>query len=252
MNINLGFNKNYNSFFLGLVIKAIKKYGMISQNQHIVVALSGGEDSISMLYILVYLSKYSFLKFKITAIHIKTANYDTNILKEYCMALNIEYVELNSHINYTILKKGHCYTCSKIKRGVLAKYMLNNNFEIMSFGHHANDVAETFFLNMLYHKTLGSFAPFVKNKLTKLIIIRPIIYLEKNTIKKIHSSLNLPILQYKCPYAETNIREFYRDKVKLLYPLFEEKNFSQKLAFSLENFDKDNNWEKGFSKKYER
>ena len=248
MNINLNFNKNYNSFFLGLVIRAIKKYGMIKQNQHIIVALSGGEDSITMLYILVYLSKFSFLKFQITAVHLKTADYDTNILKEYCKALEVEYVELDSSINYATLKKGHCYTCSKIKRGVLAKYMLENNFEIMAFGHHANDVAETFFLNMLYHKTLGSFAPSVKNEKTKLVIVRPMIYLEKNIVKKIHTSLELPLLAYKCPFAEVNIREFYRDKVKLLYPLFEEKNFSQKLAFSLENFDKNNAWEKGFSK----
>jgi len=90
---DISFDKNFGKWFINDVLRAIKKFKLITENDIISVALSGGKDSTTLLYILAYLKKYSDLSFSFTAAHIRIADYDTSKLRDYCRSLDVEYYE---------------------------------------------------------------------------------------------------------------------------------------------------------------
>lgn len=89
------FDKNFGKWFINDVLRAIRKYELINENEKIAVALSGGKDSTTLLYILAYLKKFSNLSFSLSAAHIKIADYNTSKLRDFCRDLNVSYYEKN-------------------------------------------------------------------------------------------------------------------------------------------------------------
>lgn len=237
------FNKNFNKWFLNDVLRAVRRYDMIREAEKVCVALSGGRDSVTLLYILYYMNKYSSLKFDLSALHIKTDAYDTRILRQFCHSLNIPYDERSLVYRKKPPKKNICSICSRLKRGAISNFLKKNGIRKVAFGHHAQDVVETFFMNMLQNKKLGSFSPRVGFDNNPMIIIRPLIYLDTSEIRRIHRYLGLPVLDFTCAYAEKNVRSHFRKCVAGLDTFFNTKNFSKKLVGSLEHVDKNNRWE---------
>jgi tRNA(Ile)-lysidine synthase TilS/MesJ len=238
----MNFNKNYSKWFLTDVNHAISRYRMIDKGEHICVALSGGKDSITLTYILAYLIRYSHLKFTLSALHIKTGDYNTDILKKLCDNLDVRYLEDRILPKQKNSGKSICYTCARLKRGAMAQVLQRHGIQKIAYGHHADDVAETFFMNMVQNRKLGSFSPKVIVPNSDMIIIRPMVYLEESIIQRIHWYLDLPILEWQCPHAETNVRDQYKQAVAQLNILFQTSDFAKKLVASLENLDTTNIW----------
>jgi tRNA(Ile)-lysidine synthase TilS/MesJ len=243
MDTMTSFNKNFNTWFLNDVLRAVRRYDMIREAEKVCVALSGGRDSITLLYILYYMNKYSPLKFDLSALHIKTDEYDTAILRQFCHSLNIPYDERSLIYREKPPKKNICSICSRLKRGATSDFLKKNGIRKVAFGHHAQDVVETFFMNILQNKKLGSFSPRVAFDNNPMIIIRPLIYLDNSEIRRIHRYLGLPALDFTCTYAEKNIRSHFRQCVANLDACFKTRNFSRKLVDSLEHVDTKNRWE---------
>jgi tRNA(Ile)-lysidine synthase TilS/MesJ len=241
-NISLTFNKNYGKWFLTDVIHAISRYSMITEGEHICVALSGGKDSATLAYILTYLTRYSHLNFTLSALHIKTGEYDTGTLKALCNRLGIQYLEDRITPQQTDADQSLCYTCARLKRGAMSRLLDQQGIRKIAYGHHADDVAETFFMNMVQNRKLGSFSPKVAVPESDMVIIRPMVYLQEATIQRIHQRLNWPVLDWHCPHAETNIRDHYKQAVSQLSNLFHTSDFPRKLVDSLENIDSTNIW----------
>lgn len=238
----MNFNKNYGKWFLNDVIHAISRYGMIDDGEHICVALSGGKDSATLAYILVYLIRFSHLNFSLSALHIKTGEYDTGILKALCDRLEIQYLEDRITPQQESSDQSLCYTCARLKRGAMSRLLAQQGIRKIAYGHHADDVVETFFMNMLQNRKLGSFSPKVAVPGSDMLIIRPMVYLQEATIQRIHQHLNLPVLNWRCPHAETNIRDRYKRAISQLNSLFHTSDFPRKLVDSLENIDTTNIW----------
>ena len=243
MNINKSFNKNYGQWFVNDVLHAIKTYKMFLPNDKVCVALSGGKDSISLLYILWFINQYSWLKFQLSALHVKTAEYDTSVLQELCEMLSVPYYETQLFLTEKTLSKDTCYICSRLKRGAMSRFLQEKEIQLVAYGHHADDAAETFFMNMIKHKRLGSFSPKVDFEKYYINIIRPMIYLEEDTISVLHKKVDLPILDYNCPYADDNIRSEFKEKVRKMQQVFGTRHFCRILVESLENIDWKNVWE---------
>ncbi len=206
---DISFDKNFGKWFINDVLRAIKKFKLITENDIISVALSGGKDSTTLLYILAYLKKYSDLSFSFTAAHIRIADYDTSKLRDYCRSLDVEYYEnkLSSENENTI---ENCYICSRLKRGALSALLTKNEIFKVAYGHHATDVAETFLMNIMENKKLATLTPKVQIPDSNMIIIRPMIYLEEERIAKIHSHLDLPNFDIPCPYKLSTNRDKYK------------------------------------------
>ncbi len=241
--MEIPFNKNYSKWFVTDVIKAIEKYEMIPEGSNISVALSGGKDSITLLYILKYLQKYSHLSFHLSAIHIKTfSDYDSSVLSNYCESLEVPYFEDRLDTGGRQMKKSVCYMCARLKRGAMSRMLAEKGIDRAAFGHHATDVAETFLMNIFENKKSGSFSPVVGVPGSKLKIIRPMIYLEESLITKLHKSLNLPLLDQSCDYGECNVRKDYKSLIGLMEDKLGKKNLALRITASLENVDQTNLW----------
>jgi len=243
MNLNTNFNKNYGKKFVNDVLHAIKTYDMFQSNDKVCVALSGGKDSITLLYILRFINKYSWLKFQLSALHVKTSEYDTSDLRDVCDQLDVPFYETQLFLTDETLSKDTCYICSRLKRSAMSSFLKEKKIQKVAYGHHADDAAETFFMNMIEHKRLGSFSPKVDFEKYYINIIRPMIYLEEATIIALHKKIGLPILDHKCPHEDKNIRSDYKTSVQQMNNVFNTKQFSRTLVRSLENIDWNNVWE---------
>jgi tRNA 2-thiocytidine biosynthesis protein TtcA len=244
------FNKNYGKWFINNVLKAISRYEMIESGEKIAVALSGGKDSITLLYILKYLKEFSHLKFELTAIHIKIfSDYNTDVLKSFCENLDVQYFETQIDSKLPIPEKSICYVCSRLKRGAISAISQKNGIKKVCYGHHANDVAETLLMNMIECKKLGSFSPRVEIPESETIIVRPMIYIEESIIRSIHKKNMLPLLEENCVYGECSNRNNYKELIKLSEKTMQRKNVALLIAQSLENIDYSNIWKQNSIKK---
>lgn len=243
MAVKKGYDRHYSKWFLHDVLCAITTYDLIRNKDRVCVALSGGKDSTTLLYILWYLKSYSHVSFDLSALHIRTGNYDTGVLRTLCDDLGIPYTEESLELQQDIPAKSICYVCSRLKRGAISGILKGQGIRKIAYGHHASDVAETFFMNIVKNRKLGSFSPKVEYEDNDMVIIRPMVYLDEPLIEKIHRHAGLPVLHYRCPYEKTNIRKDFKEAVGRLDSLFAIQGFSRLLVDSLENIDVTNIWE---------
>ncbi|MBN2017993.1 MAG: tRNA 2-thiocytidine biosynthesis protein TtcA [Candidatus Cloacimonetes bacterium] len=229
------FNKNYGKWFINDVLRAIRTYKLLLKEESLAVALSGGKDSATLLYILSYLNTFSDLSFSLSAAHIKIADYDTSSLKAYCEELGVHYFEDSLDPDDETIE--NCYICSRLKRGALSSLLSSKGIHKVAYGHHATDVAETFLMNIIKNKKLGSLTPKVEIPESTMTIIRPMIYLDEEKIVKIHSHLGLPNFNIPCPYKKTTIREKYKRIIQVIDRGIPDAHFSQKVIETLEGCD---------------
>jgi len=242
MRINKGFNKNFGKWFLTDFIKAVKKYDLIRDQDNICVALSGGKDSVTLLYILYCLQNYSYFNFSFSAFHIRLDDHDTDILRKLCLELDCNYNETDLFFKNDRSSPNDCYLCSRLRRSVIADHVKKNQIDKVAYGHNADDAAETFLMNMIQHRTLGTFSPKVKFEKKPMTLIRPMIYLDSKTIKAIHKYAGLPLLRIECESKDQNIRMNYRTLIKRINKNLGIRDFSVRLVQALENPDQKNSW----------
>ena len=179
--------KWYNKLFLNNIRNAVEKYNMIENGDRILVGLSGGKDSIFLLYSLILLKENSYLNFDIIGCHIDIGiNLDMTEVELFVKNQGIPYIYENINIKNKIFnqEKSACYLCSKMKRGAIARIAKENKINKIAFGHHKTDVVITLLLNLIYTGKLEIFKPNSYNKKQDLNLIRPLIYIEEETIKK--------------------------------------------------------------------
>ncbi len=241
--MELRFNRNYAKWFLSPVLRAIRRYALIEPGERVCVGLSGGKDSVTLLYILSYLRRHSHLGFELSALHVRTsAEYDTAPLADYCRELEVQYRETGLEMLRREVPTKVCSICARLKRGAAARALTPHGIRKLAYGHHADDVAETLLLNILQNKKLGSFSPKVSVEGAPLILIRPMVYLEERTVAAIHHHLGLPHLDLPCPYAPYNLRRRYKASLQHLAVSLGVRSVSRHVVDALERVDAANVW----------
>ncbi len=242
--MDLPFNKYHAKWFVTPVMRAIRKYALIAEGDRVCVGLSGGKDSITLLYILRYLQRYSHLKYELSAIHIKTSSrYETTVLRDYCDALEIPYVEATLQVPSNLDTEKVCSICARLRRGAAARALAEGGIPKLAYGHHADDATETLFMNIIQNKKRGSFSPKVIIEDSPVTIVRPMIYLNGETIAAVHRYAGLPRLDFTCPYARHNIRERYKETLRLLEARLGVRPLSRLVVHALENVDETDLWQ---------
>lgn len=200
--------------------KAITDFNMIEDGDKIAVGLSGGKDSLTLLYHLKRLQRYLPQKFELSAISIDMFNGQTDYskIKQFCNEIGVEHIVVNSQI-YELLfevrkEKNPCSLCAKIRRGAILNNAKDLGFNKVALGHHANDLIETFFLSLFYESRLSTFSPVTHLTKTQMITIRPMIYVWESDIISESKQLKLPVLHNPCPADKNTQREFIKLKVK--------------------------------------
>ena len=150
---------------LSYVRKAIDDYNMIEDGDKIAVGLSGGKDSITLLMALKNLQIFYPKKFEIIAISINPGFefFNSDFLKATCEKIGVQYVEEKTHIKEIVFdireEKNPCSLCANLRRGILNSVAIREGCNKIALGHNEDDVLETFFLNLLYGGSIGTFAP---------------------------------------------------------------------------------------------
>lgn len=200
--------------------KAIEEFNMIEENDKIAVALSGGKDSITLLIALNNLRRFYPKKFDLVAITVNPGFdfFDSSILQKLCDDLNIEFIEIESHIKEIVFdirkEKNPCSLCANLRRGILNSTAIEHGCNKIALGHNEDDVLETFLLNLLYTGTINTFAPVSYMDRSKMTLIRPFIYVTERQTRGYIKKNNIQIMPKACPMDGYSKREDMKNLIK--------------------------------------
>ncbi len=237
--MELGYNRNHGKWFASDVLRAIRRYSMIANGERVAVGLSGGKDSVTLLFILWYLVRHAGLDCDLWAVHVRTADgYDSAPLCEYCEALDVPFLETALQAGRLPPAGSVCAVCARLKRGAAARLLASRGIRTLAYGHHATDLAETVLMNVALHRRLEGLAPKVEAPGASLALIRPMVYLTEETVTAVHRRLGLPLLAVPCPYAERNVRGTFRGALRDLQTSLRAPDLPRRLVDALERADR--------------
>lgn len=194
--------------------KAIEDYDMIQEGDKIAVALSGGKDSVTLLYALKNLQIFYPQKFELIAITVNPGfdGFDAKILEKIADEAMVELVIAPSDIKAIVFdvrkEKNPCSLCANLRRGILNSVAKEHGCNKIALGHNEDDVIETFLLNMIYAGKLSTLAPLSYMDRSDMTLIRPLIYTPEKYMKSFIKRNNIQIMPKVCPMDGKSKREY--------------------------------------------
>ncbi len=185
----------------GSVGRAISDFNMIAAGDRVMVCLSGGADSYSLLDMLLALQKAAPIDFELVAVNLdqKQPGFPEQVLPDYLASLGVEF-RIVEEDTYSIVKrlvpegKTTCSLCSRLRRGVLYNAAAELGATKIALGHHADDIVETLFLNMFFNSRLKAMPAKLKSDDQRHIVIRPLAYVREALIKQYAALRDFPII----------------------------------------------------------
>ncbi|HEY5264137.1 MAG TPA: tRNA 2-thiocytidine(32) synthetase TtcA [Steroidobacteraceae bacterium] len=204
----------------GAVGKAIADFGMIADGDHVMVCLSGGKDSYTLLDILLGLQRSAPVNFEITAVNLdqKQPGFPAEVLPRYLTDLGGRFrvIEQNT---YAVVKrviptgKTMCGLCSRLRRGALYRYAAANGITKIALGHHRDDIVETLFLNLFFGGRLKAMPPKLLSNDRRHIVIRPLAYVPERLIARYAAHVKFPIIPCTLCGSQTQMQRLVVKKM---------------------------------------
>ena len=208
--------------------RAIGDFGLIQDHDRILVALSGGKDSWTLLHVLDSLRRRAPVSFSLIAVtvHPGFPGFQTGLMEEYLRAHDFEYRIISAPIHELMLEKlspddTPCALCARIRRGVLYTQARELGCTKIALGHHRDDFIETLLLNQLYNGKIKAMAPLLIADNGLDIVIRPLVYVPEDDIIRFAASAGFPITCCACPACGDP--DLKRGRIKKLLAVLEQE-----------------------------
>ena len=204
------------------VRRATDDYNMINDGDKIAVGISGGKDSLTLLYALNGLKRFYPKKFDVVAI---TVDLDFGIqdfskIEKYCNDMDIEYYVVKTEIANVVFNERQesnpCSLCAKMRKGALNDFAKSIGCNKIAYAHHKDDLIETAIMSLLYEGRFYAFPPVTHLDRTDLTVIRPLMLVSEADVKGFRNKYQLPVCKNPCPMDGHTHREYVKNLIRTL------------------------------------
>ena len=203
---------------------AMERYDMIAPGDRVAVGVSGGKDSLALLKGLAELRRFYPAPFEVVALTADPGFFgkeaDYSAVQALCDELGVEYIIRRTELYHVIFEtrkeSNPCSLCARMRRGILHDMTKAAGCEKLALGHHMDDAAETFMMNLLSGGTIGSFRPVTYLSRKDLTVIRPMIFATEKEVASAARRENLPVVKSPCPMDKTSERQKVKELIAAL------------------------------------
>lgn len=215
--------------------KAVDEYQMIQEGDHIAVGISGGKDSLTLLYALHGLKRFYPNHFELSAITVDLGyeQCDFTPIKELCREMEIPYRIVKTDIAQILFEerkeKNPCSLCAKMRKGALNQAVKEIGCNKIAYAHHKDDIIETMILSLFFEGRFYSFSPKTYLDRMDLTVIRPIMFVDEADVIGFKNKYNLPVVKSACPVDGYTKRQYAKDLLADLnhqYPGIKQRMFT--------------------------
>ncbi|NCB91479.1 MAG: tRNA 2-thiocytidine(32) synthetase TtcA [Clostridia bacterium] len=202
--------------------RAIDDYDMIQDGDRIAVGISGGKDSLTLLYALHGLKRFYPHPFELEAITVDLGHpgFDLSRISQLCKDLDIPYTIVKTDIAQIIFEErkesNPCSLCAKMRKGALNEAIKKSGCNKIAYAHHKDDIIETMLLSLIFEGRFHSFSPKTYLDRMDLTLIRPLMYVSEADVKGFMNRYNLPVEKSPCPVDGYTKREYAKNLVRQL------------------------------------
>ncbi len=202
--------------------KAIDDFQMIKENDSIAVGISGGKDSLTLLYALAGLRKFYPIHYSLTAVTVDLGypDFDLTAIKELCQELDVPYhiipTEIGAIIKEQNKKNSPCSLCAKLRKGALNQAVVELGCNKVAYAHHKDDIIETMLLSLMFEGRFYAFPPVTHLDRSNLDVIRPLMYVPEVDVIGFKNHYNLPVVKNPCTFDGKTKRQYAKDLLQQL------------------------------------
>lgn len=226
--------------------RALEQYNMIEENDKIAIGVSGGKDSLTLLYALSGLKRFYPKRFDLVAISVDLGFgiQDFTQIKKLCNELSIPLYIVTTEINQIVFierkESNPCSLCAKMRKGALNEKAKKLGCNKIAYAHHKDDIIETMLLSLIYEGRFHTFAPLTYLDRTELYVIRPLMFISESEIIGFKNRMNLPVAKNPCPADGYTKRQYVKNLLNQLNhenPGVKERMFSAIINSSIKGWE---------------
>ncbi len=189
--------------------RAIARHGMIRQGDRVMLGLSGGKDSLSLLQVLAHLQRHAPVSFELAAITVdpQIEGFDPSVLEPYLRDLGVPYYyereDMEGLAGRSMKNDSFCSFCARFKRGIMYRAMRETGYGVLALGQHLDDLAESFLMSAFHEGRLNTMKAHYRVDAGDIRVIRPLVAVRERQLRDFAHAAGLPVVQDSCPACFT-------------------------------------------------